>query len=114
LAVSPGDGSKTEPQPRAHGHTVRGRRANITGASVPRPGPAEDGQPLLVSIPVPADVTGLNLTDTVDELRAAGDAGRPDGLSVELTGGSAFAADISSAFDGANVQIGRASCRGRG
>src|SRR5699024_9710104 len=59
------DGSKIEPQDRSYVDTVRGRWAEIIGAPVARPVPSEDGQALLVSIPVPADVTGLNLTDTV-------------------------------------------------
>src|SRR5699024_5005764 len=105
IAVITRDGSTIKPQDRSFVDTLRGRWAEIIGASVAKPVPSEDGQALLVSIPVPADVSGLNLTDTVDELRAASDAGRPDGLRVELTGGSAFAADISSAFEGANVRL---------
>lgn len=77
----------------------------ITGEQVSPPIPAEDGDALIVAIDVRADVTGINLTDVVDELRAATDVDRPDGLTVQLTGGAAFAADISSAFDGADVRL---------
>src|SRR5699024_10715166 len=105
IAVITRDGPKIEHHDRAYDEAISELWSTNIGASVARPVRPEAGQALLVCIPVPADVTGLNLTDTVDELRAAGDAGRPDGLSVELTGGSAFAADISSAFEGANVRL---------
>jgi RND superfamily putative drug exporter len=84
---------------------VSGRWAEITGHEVSPPIPAADGEALIVAVDVDADVTGLDLTELVDDLRETADEGRPDGLTVELTGGAAFAADISSAFEGADLRL---------
>ena len=81
------------------------RWAEITGSEVSPPIPAEDGEALIVMIDVKAEVTGLNLTEVVDDLRAVAGEDLPEGLSVQLTGGAAFAADISSAFDGADFRL---------
>lgn len=83
---------------------VSERWAEQVEAEVSPPMPAEDGAAVLVSIPIEADISGLELTEFVKELRAETDDA-PDGLSVALTGGAAFAADIASAFDGANVRL---------
>lgn len=84
---------------------VSQRWAEITGGEVSPPIPAQDGEALIVVIDVKADVTGLGLTDLVEDLRASAEEGQPDGVSVQLTGGAAFAADTASAFDGANVRL---------
>lgn len=77
----------------------------VTGEQVSPPIPSDDGDALIVAIDVKADITGIELTDLVEELRSVTDADRPDGLTVQLTGGAAFAADISSAFDGADIRL---------
>ena len=79
--------------------------AQLSGNDVSPPIPSEDGEAAIVAINVDADVTGLNLTNLVDELRDVAKAERPNGLNVELTGGAAFAADISSAFEGADFRL---------
>lgn len=84
---------------------VSQRWAEITGNEVSPPIPATDGEALIVAIDVDAGVTGLDLTELVDDLREAADEDRPDGLTVQLTGGAAFAADISSAFEGADLRL---------
>ncbi|OIJ26754.1 MMPL family transporter [Nocardioides luteus] len=81
------------------------RWAEITGNEVSPPIPASDGEALIVAIDVDAEVTGLDLTELVGDLRETVDADRPDGLTVQLTGGAAFAADISSAFEGADLRL---------
>lgn len=84
---------------------VSQRWAEMTGNKVSPPIPATDGDALIVAIEVDADVTGLDLTELVGDLRETVDEDRPDGLTVQLTGGAAFAADISSAFEGADVRL---------
>ena len=84
---------------------VSQRLAEITGHQVSPPIPATDGEALIVAIDVDADVTGLDLTELVGDLRETVDEDRPDGLTVQLTGGAAFAADISSAFEGADLRL---------
>ncbi|MER7559852.1 MMPL family transporter [Nocardioides sp. NPDC126508] len=81
------------------------RWAEITGNEVSPPIPASDGKALIVAIDVDAEVTGLDLTELVGDLRETVDEDRPDGLTVQLTGGAAFAADISSAFEGADLRL---------
>ncbi|MGY0386915.1 MMPL family transporter [Nocardioides sp. WG-D5] len=84
---------------------VAQRWAEITGNEVSPPIPASDGEAVIVAIDVDADVTGLDLTELVGDLRETVDEDRPDGLTVQLTGGAAFAADISSAFEGADLRL---------
>ncbi|MCP9619325.1 MMPL family transporter, partial [Nocardia otitidiscaviarum] len=67
--------------------------------------PAPDGAAVLASIPVPADLSGTELSDRVDRLRQDARAGLPDDLVLEVTGGPAFAADISDSFAGANTTL---------
>ncbi|WP_051037177.1 MMPL family transporter, partial [Nocardia otitidiscaviarum] len=67
--------------------------------------PAPDGAAVLASIPVPADLSGTELSDRVDRLREDARAGLPDDLVLEVTGGPAFAADISDSFAGANTTL---------
>ncbi|BCB90833.1 MMPL family transporter [Phytohabitans suffuscus] len=67
--------------------------------------PSRDGRAILLPVPLPEDVDGAERDRRVDALRA--DAGRdlPPGLGVAVTGGPAFARDISAAFEGADVRL---------
>lgn len=103
VAVAARDGGLSEADLAWLGE-VSARWADRVDAEVSPPIPAEDGAAALVTIPITSDISGLELTDLVDELRGDADDA-PDGLSVELTGGAAFAADIASAFDGANLRL---------
>lgn len=105
VAVVARDGGELTKRDRAWVRQVSKRWADLVDGKVPPPVPAPDGRALLVAVPVSADVTGLQLTDLVDELRDSAAEDRPDGLTVQLTGGAAFAADISSAFEGADVRL---------
>ncbi|WP_425307989.1 MMPL family transporter [Ammonicoccus fulvus] len=67
--------------------------------------PAEDGLAALSTIPFSAELNGIPLAETTDQVREAGRDGLPDDLRVEITGGPAFAADISKAFDGADITL---------
>ncbi|WP_052373421.1 MMPL family transporter [Nocardia otitidiscaviarum] len=67
--------------------------------------PAPDNAAVLASIPVPADLSGTELSDRVDRLRQDARAGLPDDLVLAVTGGPAFAADISDSFAGANTTL---------
>lgn len=81
------------------------RTLDLDGAeALGRPVPSSDGAALLVTLPVPAELSGLDLNDKIKELRADADDA-PDGLTVQLTGGAAFAADISAAFEGADLRL---------
>lgn len=105
IAVVTRDGQHLTSRDREFVAQVSKKWHHLVGAEPSEPVPAPDGKALLVNIPVSAKTSGLALTDKVTELREAAAAGRPDGLNIELTGGSAFAADISSAFDGADIRL---------
>ena len=71
------------------------------------------GPPLIVSpdgraavTPIPMAVTsGSALNETIDALRRSATAGAPAGLTIELTGGPAFGADIGNAMSSANIVL---------
>lgn len=67
--------------------------------------PAPDGGAAIATIPLDAELTGLDLNAMVGEVRAAAVDGLPEGLTAQVTGGPAFAADIASAFDGADITL---------
>ncbi|EAP99419.1 putative membrane protein [Janibacter sp. HTCC2649] len=64
-----------------------------------------DGRAALVQVPlVASDDNGAN-ADTITHLRELVRAQTPAGMSVLVTGGPAFGADIAQAFDGANITL---------
>ncbi|MEU7869155.1 MMPL family transporter [Dactylosporangium sp. NPDC049140] len=67
--------------------------------------PSGDKQALLVAVPLKAG--GIEqVADEVEQLRATVAAvQRPEGLTVLVTGGPAFARDISAAFEGADFTL---------
>jgi RND superfamily putative drug exporter len=67
--------------------------------------PAPDGEAVLVSIPVSAEVSGFDLSEVVKELRDVAGEGLPEGVTVEVTGAAGFAADTAAAFEGADVRL---------
>lgn len=81
------------------------RFGEVVDAQTSPPIPAPDGEAAIVNIPVPAGVSGFNLTEVVDDLRAAAGEDLPDGMTAEITGGAGFAADTASAFEGADVRL---------
>ncbi len=64
-----------------------------------------DGKAAIGVVQIPADLSGLVLTDKVAALRAAAHTGLPSGLRAHVTGGPAFGADIANAFTDANVTL---------
>lgn len=76
-----------------------------TGHDVSEPIVSDDGKAAVVQAPLTVvDDTAEN-ADNIKKLRAS-IADRPlTGLTVYVTGGPAFGADITSAFDGANVTL---------
>ncbi len=64
-----------------------------------------DGKAVLATVSVCSRLSGFGLSDAVKALRAAAADGLPSQLSVHLTGGPAFGADIANAFSGANLTL---------
>ncbi|MBF6338530.1 MMPL family transporter [Nocardia abscessus] len=84
--------------------------AAVARASGRTPGPgdllaAPDRKAAIGQVPVNADLSGFALTDRIQEIRAAAREGLPEGLSLQVTGGPAFGADIADSFSGANVTL---------
>ena len=72
------------------------------------PSPArvsEDGEAASITLPVEvAEDSDANVA-MIEDLRADVAEHSPDGMTVQVTGGPAFGADISSSFDGANFTL---------
>ncbi|MET8044600.1 efflux RND transporter permease subunit [Micromonospora sp. NPDC005215] len=105
VVVSRGDGGALSEADRA---TVTARSGDLgrfaVGGRVSPPQLSPDGAVALVAVPVDTSGGQDEVTDTVDQLRAAL-ADLPGGLTAEVTGAPAFTADLSSVFDGADVTL---------
>ncbi|WP_211349021.1 MMPL family transporter [Nocardioides litoris] len=67
---------------------------------------SDDGESAFVGVPLRGDLPEEERNAAVEDLRAqVADAGLPDGLETAVTGGPAFAVDLSSVFDGADVRL---------
>src|SRR5690606_11339827 len=67
--------------------------------------PSEDGMAAMISLPVPVAPDNETNRQIVDEVRAAVADASPAGLTVNVTGGTAFIADLAAAFDGADLRL---------
>ncbi len=76
----------------------------IPGGTLPEITSA-DGKAALATVSVNSRLSGFGLSDAVKALRSAAADGLPSQLSVHVTGGPAFGADIANAFSGANVTL---------
>lgn len=76
-------------------------------APAPASGPimSEDGEAAIILNPITVGASNTETADVVGELRATLAANPIDGLSLLVTGGPAFGADIAAAFDGANFTL---------
>jgi putative drug exporter of the RND superfamily len=78
-------------------------RPGVTGG--PPPTTSTDGRAALAPVSIPADVSGFDLRDAMNGLRAAATNGAPQDIRLQITGGPAFAADIADSFSGANFTL---------
>ncbi|WP_280475072.1 MMPL family transporter [Nocardia asiatica] len=100
---------------RADGGELTEDDRNATAAAVARasgrtPGPADllaapDRKAAIGQVPVDAGLSGFPLTERISDIRTAARAGLPEGLTLQVTGGPAFGADIADSFSGANVTL---------
>lgn len=108
LVISRDDGARLSPADLAAAGQARDRMAEVPGVAsgppVP-PIPSQDGQAALAPVPLRPDLTGFDLSDTVQALREAARDGLPADLVASVTGGPAFGADIANSFSGANVTL---------
>jgi RND superfamily putative drug exporter len=67
--------------------------------------PSEDGKAALATVMFSAEMDGVPLNEAMQEVRAAARDGLPEDLTVQVTGGPAFGADLAAAFDGADITL---------
>lgn len=76
-----------------------------TGAALNGPILSEDGEAALLVAPIEAGDTNAAAAQTIAQLREAIAAASPGQLTLQVTGGPAFGADIASAFDNADFTL---------
>ncbi|MGD7732755.1 MMPL family transporter [Propionibacteriaceae bacterium G57] len=79
--------------------------AQLSGTTKPAVIPSEDGAAVIALVPVPASDSASDNLDEVTTLRAAIAAQAPADLTVLVSGGPAFGADIADSFSGADVTL---------
>lgn len=79
--------------------------AATTGHDVRPPSLAEDGRAAVIAATLTVGETNAETADAVADLRSALADQPIPGLDVLVTGGPAFGADVTSAFDGANFTL---------
>lgn len=76
-----------------------------TGLSASGPNVGDDGEAAVIVTPITVGADNAETADIIKELRAEVADHTPTGLSLQVTGGPAFGADITSAFDGADFTL---------
>ena len=74
-----------------------------TGLESSSPSVSDDGEAAVIVTPITVGEDNAETADIVKELRSALPA--VDGLTLQVTGGPAFGADITSSFDGADFTL---------
>ncbi|MCT2120632.1 MMPL family transporter [Dietzia cinnamea] len=106
LVVTREDGAELGPQDIAAAVGAGERMSEVVGTPPQGPIPSDDGAAALVLVPVDASlISGGEGRELVAEMRSVVVAGLDDGLSAQLTGGPAFAADTAAAFEGADFRL---------
>jgi len=106
LVASRADGNALTPADLAAARDARHRVLARAGTQGGAPlSTSADGVVAVAPVPIAADLSGFDLADTVEGLRAAANDGAPQGLQLRITGGPAFGADIADSFSGANFTL---------
>ena len=75
------------------------------GGRVSPPQVSPDQSVALVVVPLPANVPSGQTSDSVSSIRDVVRTGLPAGMLAQVSGGAGFTADLSAAFNGANVRL---------
>lgn len=109
LVVSRSDGAALDAAEVAAAQAARDRMqaaAPAGGATGAAPVQVSaDGKAAIAIVPVGADLSGLDLSAAVANLRKAASTGLPAEPAAHVTGGPAFGADIAGAFTNANITL---------
>ena len=103
LLVAAKGGQQLSPQDLAALEAMAGQLDTAGDPSSARA--SEDGEAAVLTAPVTTSEDPDATVETIDALRADVAEHAPDGLTVDVTGGPAFGADITSSFDGANFTL---------
>ncbi|NYI78520.1 MMPL family transporter [Nocardioides panzhihuensis] len=74
-----------------------------TGATAPMV--SEDGRAAVLAAPITVGADDAETAGAIKRLRTDIAASAPDGLTLQVTGGPAFGADMAAAFEGADVTL---------
>ncbi|MEI7059068.1 MMPL family transporter [Nocardioides sp. CCNWLW239] len=74
-------------------------------AGASEPVVSADGRAAVMSAPITVGADDAETAPAIAALRTDIDGEAPDGITLEVTGGPAFGADMASAFDGADVTL---------
>ena len=81
---------------------VLDKRADAEGSG---PVVSEDGEAAVLITPVTVGETNTDTAEVIEALRDDLAAHSPDGMTLHVTGGPAFGADVASAFEGADFTL---------
>lgn len=76
-----------------------------TGLSSSGPSVSDDAEAAVIVTPITVGADNAETATIIKDLREALDGVVPDGIILQVTGGPAFGADITSAFDGADFTL---------
>lgn len=105
LVTSRGDNARLDTADVAATEQARTRMQPPGSAPGPPIVVSTDGKAAIAVVTLPAELSGLVLSDAVVALRAAARTGLPPVLQAHVTGGPAFGADIANAFSDANITL---------
>ena len=84
---------------------LEGLRPVGEAAGAGEPMVSADGRAAVLSAPITVGADNAETATAIKALRTAIAAQAPDGISLEVTGGPAFGADLAAAFEGADVTL---------
>jgi RND superfamily putative drug exporter len=106
LVASRRDGARLTPADLGAAEDARQRVLSRAAVSAGPPLTAsQDGSAAVAPVPLAAGLSGFALRDVITALRTSATAGAPTDLTVQVTGGPAFIADITNAMSDANVTL---------
>jgi len=76
-----------------------------TGLDTSGPSVSDDGAAAVIIAPIKVGADNAETADIIKDLRTQVAGNTPAGLELQVTGGPAFAADVTSAFDGADFTL---------
>lgn len=77
----------------------------VIGGTGAAPMVSEDGRAAVLAAPITVGADDAETAEVIKALRTDIAASAPDGLTLQVTGGPAFGADMAAAFEGADVTL---------